>query len=282
MVHVSHHRNHRSPRLLIARPDFLDLLFLNDLLFEAHHLHDSVERLSETRRRGRVQRLIDAGENAAVKQRLQQFLGANVELLGQLPNRDSFGDRYFARLALYWRHRLGLRRSSCACTRARSHRMEFALAFRIALLDERTATRCRWLPRIQRLAGFSLRNSCSAGCTGTLSAHRSLPGSATSFAGAARTLRISSCRSASGTQWHTRTRADGASLTGCGCRTKTLRRTGTRLSTWWRSGANWKSLALRRRARGSRCSRTCSRRRRYSRWCRGGRALCSRSARLAG
>ncbi len=108
-------------------------------------MHDSVERFGEACRGRRVQSLIDAGENAAVEQILQQFLGANVELFCQLPNRDSFGDCYFPRLALYWRHRLGLRRPSCARTRAGTHRMEFAFTFRITLLDERTATRRRGL-----------------------------------------------------------------------------------------------------------------------------------------
>ena len=212
VVHVPHHGHHRSARLLIAGTNFLDLFFLNDLLFEADYLHDSVERFGETRCGRRVQRLIDAGENAAIEQRLQQFLGANVELFCQLANRDSFGDNHFAGLALYWRDRLGLRRPSCARTRAGTHRMEFAFTFRVTLLDERTAARRGRFARVKRLAGFSFRNSCSAGCAGTLSADRSLIGPATSFAGTAGTLRISSGRSASGTQWHTGSRPAGTTF----------------------------------------------------------------------
>jgi hypothetical protein len=135
VVHVSHHGNYRSARLLIARPDFLDLLFLHDLFFEADYLHDSVERFGETRRRRRVQCLVDAGENAAVEERLQQFLRTNVELFGQLANRDSLSDRYFPRLALHRRDRLGLHRSSSSCTCAGAHRMEFALALCVAFFD---------------------------------------------------------------------------------------------------------------------------------------------------
>ena len=209
VVDVAHHGDDRRARLLIAGPRFLDLFFLNDLFFEGDYLHDSVERFGETRRGRHVERLIDAGENAAVEQSLQQFLRANVELFGQLANRDSFGDRDFARLALHRRDRLGLRRPSSACTRAGAHRMEFALTFGISLFDERTAARRGRFARVKRLAGFSLRNSCSAGRAGTLAADRSLIGPAASFAGAAGTLRISSWRSASGTQWHTGTRAAG-------------------------------------------------------------------------
>src|SRR5580692_3284413 len=183
VIHVPHHSHHGSARLLIARPDFLDLFFLNDLLFEAYHLHNSVERFGQTRRRRRVQRLIDAGENAAIEKRLQQFLGANVEFFRQLTNRDSFSDRYFTRLALYWRDRLGLRRPSCARTRTGPHRMEFAFTLRIALLDERTAARRGRFARVKRLAGFSFRNSRSAGRAGALSADWPLIGPPTAFAG---------------------------------------------------------------------------------------------------
>ena len=249
VIHVPHHGDYRSARLLIAGANFLYLFFLNDLLFEADYLHDSVERFGQTRRGRRIQRLIDAGENAAVEQRLQQFFGANVELFCQLANRDSFGDRYFPRLALYWRDRFGLRRPSCARTRAGTHRMEFAFTFRIALLDERTAARRGRLARVKRLAGFSLRNSSSAGCAGTLSADGPLIGPATSFAGATGTLRISSRRSASRAQWHAGARAARTSLARCRRGTKTLRRAGTWLPTrWWSTGTHWKSLALRRRS----------------------------------
>jgi hypothetical protein len=139
VVHVPHHRHHRSARLLIARSDFLYFFFLNDLLFEAHYLHDTVERFGETCGGRRVQRLIDAGENAAVKKRFQQFLRTDVELFGQLANRDSFGDNYFPGLALHRRDGFSLRRPSSACTRAGAHRMKFAFTFRVTLLDKRTA-----------------------------------------------------------------------------------------------------------------------------------------------
>ena len=92
VVDVAHHGDHRRARHYVAGALFLDFLFLHDLLFERDHLHDSVERFGEVRRRRHVERLVDARENAAVEQRLQQFLGANVELLGQFANGDAFGD----------------------------------------------------------------------------------------------------------------------------------------------------------------------------------------------
>ena len=45
VVDVAHHGDHRRARQQIAGALFLDFFFLNDLLFERHHLHDSVERL---------------------------------------------------------------------------------------------------------------------------------------------------------------------------------------------------------------------------------------------
>ena len=68
VVHVAHHGHHRSARQQISRALFLDLFFLDELLFERDHLHDSVERFGEAGRRRHVQRLVDAGENAAVEQ----------------------------------------------------------------------------------------------------------------------------------------------------------------------------------------------------------------------
>ncbi len=100
VVDVAHHGDHRRARLQIARALFLDFFFLNDLLFERDHLHDSVEGFGKVRGRGHIERLVDAGENAAVEQDLQQFLGANIELFGQLAHGDAFGDRDLARLAL--------------------------------------------------------------------------------------------------------------------------------------------------------------------------------------
>ena len=63
VVHVAHHGHHRSARQQISGALFLDLFFLDQLLFERHHLHDSVERFGQARRRLHVERLVDAGEN---------------------------------------------------------------------------------------------------------------------------------------------------------------------------------------------------------------------------
>ena len=101
VVHVAHHGNHGRARQQIAGALFLDFLFLDDLLFERDHLHDSVERFGQIRRRRHVQRLIDAGEYAAIEQSFQQILGANIELFGEFANGDAFGHRDRARLALH-------------------------------------------------------------------------------------------------------------------------------------------------------------------------------------
>ena len=103
VVHVTHHGDHRSARHFVARALFLDFFFLHQLLFERDDLHHAAERFGQIRRRRHVQRLVDAGEYAAIQQCLQQFLRANVELLRQFANRDSFGDSQRARFALYRR-----------------------------------------------------------------------------------------------------------------------------------------------------------------------------------
>ena len=43
----------------------------DDLLFERYNLNDAAERLSQAGRRRHIERLVDAGENAAVEQGLQ-------------------------------------------------------------------------------------------------------------------------------------------------------------------------------------------------------------------
>ncbi len=84
---------------------FLDLLFLDDLLLERDHLHDAVEGLGKIRRGRDVERLVDAGENAAIEQSLQQILGADVEFLGQFADGDAFGNCDRARFTLHRRDR---------------------------------------------------------------------------------------------------------------------------------------------------------------------------------
>ena len=49
-------------------------------------MHDAVERFGKSGGGRNVERLVDAGENAAIQQRLQQILGAHVELFRQLAN----------------------------------------------------------------------------------------------------------------------------------------------------------------------------------------------------
>ena len=71
MVHVAHHGDYRCARHFIARALFFDLLFLNNLLLKCDNLNDTVECFGQVRRCRHVERLIDAGENASIKQCLQ-------------------------------------------------------------------------------------------------------------------------------------------------------------------------------------------------------------------
>jgi hypothetical protein len=69
VVHVAHDGDHRRTRLQA----FLGL-FLGDLedhlLFEGDHTDDAAEGLGQRGGRGDVERLVDAGENAAIEQGL--------------------------------------------------------------------------------------------------------------------------------------------------------------------------------------------------------------------
>ena len=96
VVDVTHHGHHRRPRLQI----FLGLFlrdFQHHLLFKGDHADNAAECFRKRRCRRNIQRLVDAGEHAAVQQRLQKFLGAHVQLLGQFANGDAFGDGDVAR-----------------------------------------------------------------------------------------------------------------------------------------------------------------------------------------
>ena len=159
VVHVTHHRDHGRARHFIARALFLDLFFLHQLLFESDNLYDAVERLGQARGRRHVESLVDAREYAAIEQCLQQILRANIEFFGEFAHRDSFRHRQRTRLAFYRRNRFDrCRTSTRAYACARTNRMQLALAFRVTLLDERTAARCR-LARVKRLAWFGFRYS---------------------------------------------------------------------------------------------------------------------------
>ncbi len=168
VVHVAHHGHHGSARQRISSPPFLDLFFLDELLFVRDHLYDSIERLGKACRRLYVERLVDAGENAAIEKRLQQFLGSNIEFFGELANRDSFGDRHRARFALDRSDRLNVRGAPRSHSGARAHRMKPSLTFRISLFDRWPPARGRRLARIQRFSRLSFGNA--TGCAGPLAA----------------------------------------------------------------------------------------------------------------
>ncbi len=139
VVHMAHHGDNGGARQLIAGALLFDLLFLDYLLFECHNLYDSVERFRQTCRRRGIQRLVDAGKHAAVHQRLQQILGADVELLRKLANCDPFRHDYFAGLALNGRDGLRLCRAARTGASTCAHRMQLSLAFGIPLLNQRAA-----------------------------------------------------------------------------------------------------------------------------------------------
>ena len=163
VVHMPHHSDYWRARYGVSGGVFLLLFFLNQLLFKADRAHYAVKRFRQRGGRGHVQRLVDAGEDAAVEQGFQQILGANVQLFGQLANRDSFGNRNVARLALNRRRgRLGHRRPARTSAGTRPNGMELALSFGESLFDERaSASRGGRLARVQRFSGFCFRAWCA-------------------------------------------------------------------------------------------------------------------------
>src|SRR5437762_3125589 len=111
LVYVAHNGYDRGPRF----QTFLSLFlrdFQNHFLFQGHDAYDAIEGFRQRRRRGHIERLVDAGKHAAVEQRFQQVFRAHVELLRELANGDAFGDGHFARRTRFGRcnHRRGGRR----------------------------------------------------------------------------------------------------------------------------------------------------------------------------
>src|SRR5438876_399797 len=154
VIDVAHYRHHRWTRL----QTFLGLFlrnFQHHLFFEGNHVHHSAERLSKCRSRRHVQRLVDAREDAAVEQVIQQVFRTHIQLFGKFANRDAFGNRHVA-----WRTGLRRRDNRRGCAAARAWtlpcRMQLALALLLALVQNR-ALALRRLTRIQRLARLRLR-----------------------------------------------------------------------------------------------------------------------------
>ncbi len=156
VVHVAHDGHDGSAWQQISRALFLDLLFLNDLLFERDYLHDAVESLGEVCCGRNVERLVDAGENAAVEQCLQQVLRANIELFSEIADGDAFRDGDCTRFALNRSDGLGRGGATPARACARAHRMQPALAFGVSLFDHRTSARRGRFARVERLTWLGL------------------------------------------------------------------------------------------------------------------------------
>src|SRR6266446_4377456 len=154
VIDVAHHRHHRRPRL----QTFLGLFLRNlehHLLFERDHAHYSTERFRKCRCCRHVQRLVDAGKHAAVEQVLQDVLGAHIQLFGQFANRDAFRNRHVARRTRL-RRRDDRGRGAAACARTLPRRVQFALTFLLALIQNGTLA-LRRLARVKRLPRLRLR-----------------------------------------------------------------------------------------------------------------------------
>src|ERR1019366_1966107 len=107
----------------------------------------------------RVQRLVNAGEDAAIQQNLQDFLGADVEFFREIADRYPFSDRNFAGLARgRSRRALNMRGTPLARTHSSAHRMQFALAFLEALFHRGACAGGR-LAFVDRLAGLGPRRN---------------------------------------------------------------------------------------------------------------------------
>ncbi len=132
VIDVAHHRHYWRPRL----QTFLGLFlrnFQHHLFFQRDDAYHSAERFRQGRRCRHVQRLIDAGEYAAVQQILQEILGAHIQLLGKFANGDAFGNRHFAR-GTRLRRRDDRRSGAAARSRTLPRRMQFALTLLLAFV----------------------------------------------------------------------------------------------------------------------------------------------------
>src|SRR5712691_5515039 len=154
VIDVAHYCHHRRPRL----QTFLGLFLRNlehHLLFERDHAHYSAKRFGKCRGGRHIQRLVDAGKHAAVEQVLQDVLGAHIQLFGQFANRDAFRNRHVARRTRL-RRRDDRGRGAAACARTLPRRVQFALTFLLALIQNGTLA-LRRLARVKRLARLRLR-----------------------------------------------------------------------------------------------------------------------------
>src|SRR5882724_1326166 len=153
VIDVAHDRDDRGTRLEIFLGFFLGD-FEHHLVFEGDDGNDTVETFGKLRGGGRIERLVDAGENSLVEENLQKVFGAHVEFFGEFANGDAFGDVDVARRTRLWRSDDG---SSAAVAGAGTlaSRMKLALAFHLALVGTWALALCR-TARVERLAWLSL------------------------------------------------------------------------------------------------------------------------------
>ncbi len=91
VVHVSHDRDHRVARAQARLVDLFGVLE-GHLLLKADHLRVETELAADLPGNLGVEWLVDGGEDAAADEPCDDVLGLAVHLLGQLLDRDAFGD----------------------------------------------------------------------------------------------------------------------------------------------------------------------------------------------
>ena len=155
VIHVAHDGNHGRARLEAFLGLFLGN-FQNHFFFERDDAYYAAKGLGQSGGGRHVERLVDAGEDAAVQQIFQQLFGAHVEFFGQLANGDSFGDGDVTWSARLWRRDDRGGGAAIAHSRTLARGMELALAFLFPFVGNRALALWK-LARVERLAGFSLR-----------------------------------------------------------------------------------------------------------------------------
>ena len=92
VIDVAHDRDHGRARDAVLGVDVLGL-DLNELLFEALHLHVGAEVAGDHRCRLVVERAVDGHHHAPLHEFLEDVLGLDVQLRGEIGNSHTFSKR---------------------------------------------------------------------------------------------------------------------------------------------------------------------------------------------